>query len=377
MRHASLGLTIFLLVLSVGTAGGDDDTIARELADKLGTARSRGTLQDFEIGVKVENGIVWMKGSVKDKAQRDLALDTARRVSGVRLVVNDLTMGEQPTDLSWKGGPFPPAMGVVEPPTRTDLLAGPRSAAGSIFPVWQTSNGRPAGVPANMGGMQSALSIPMVPGRASCAIAARPRAAATSARGPVAYGRHPVPVRRGRPIRLIGFTPPVAEGCVGGECPGSGCALDGVLGPPNASYVGDESFDGYYGSAGMCEGGSCYSDAGIGDGYHGAGHADGYYGAEIPYGGGYALTPPAPTYASGVPLGYGGAVYDQPQLPGYAWPSYAAYPNYAAVAYPRQYSPAAWPYIGPFYPYPQVPLGWRKVMLEWDDGWWMLDFQAK
>jgi len=67
-------------------------------------------------------------------------------------------------------------------------------------------------------------------------------------------------------------------------------------------------------------------------------------------------------------------VYDQPTLPNYAWPSYAAYPNYAAVSYPRQYSPSAWPYIGPFYPYPQVPLGWRKVTLEWDDGWWYLDF---
>jgi len=75
---------------------------------------------------------------------------------------------------------------------------------------------------------------------------------------------------------------------------------------------------------------------------------------------------------------FGGGVapmrYDQPHLPNNAWPSYAAYPNYAAVTYPRQYSPAAWPYIGPFYPYPQVPLGWRKVTLEWDDGWWMLDF---
>ena len=50
-------------------------------------------------------------------------------------------------------------------------------------------------------------------------------------------------------------------------------------------------------------------------------------------------------------------------MPGYAWPSYAAYPNYAAVTYPKQYSPTAWPYIGPFYPYPQVPLGWRKVTL--------------
>ena len=68
--------------------------------------------------------------------------------------------------------------------------------------------------------------------------------------------------------------------------------------------------------------------------------------------------------------------YDNPQMPGYAWPSYASYPNYAALTYPQQYSPTAWPYIGPFYPYPQVPLGWRKVSLEWDDGWWFLDFSA-
>lgn len=81
--------------------------------------------------------------------------------------------------------------------------------------------------------------------------------------------------------------------------------------------------------------------------------------------------------AYGAPMGSGVAParYDQPHMPNSAWPSYAAYPNYAAVTYPKQYSPTAWPYIGPFYPYPQVPLGWRKVTLEWDDGWWMLDFK--
>ncbi len=66
-----------------------------------------------------------------------------------------------------------------------------------------------------------------------------------------------------------------------------------------------------------------------------------------------------------------------PNMPNYAWPGYAAHPNYGAVTYPKQYSPSAWPYIGPFYPYPQVPLGWRKVALEWDDGWWYLDFNDK
>jgi hypothetical protein len=86
---------------------------------------------------------------------------------------------------------------------------------------------------------------------------------------------------------------------------------------------------------------------------------------------------PVPMYAPGSGVGIAPARYDHPSMPGYAWPSYAAYPNYAAVTYPKQYSASAWPYIGPFYPYPQVPLGWRKVTLEWDDGWWMLDFKQR
>jgi hypothetical protein len=84
---------------------------------------------------------------------------------------------------------------------------------------------------------------------------------------------------------------------------------------------------------------------------------------------------PLPMYSAGAGGAPAPVRYDQPQLPNYAWPSYAAYPNYAALTYPKQYSPTAWPYIGPFYPYPQVPLGWRKVTLEWSDGWWQLDFK--
>lgn len=83
---------------------------------------------------------------------------------------------------------------------------------------------------------------------------------------------------------------------------------------------------------------------------------------------------PMPQYVTPVGGGVAPARYDQPYVPNYTWPSYAAYPNYAALTYPKQYSPTAWPYIGPFYPYPQVPLGWRKVTLEWHDGWWQLDF---
>lgn len=85
----------------------------------------------------------------------------------------------------------------------------------------------------------------------------------------------------------------------------------------------------------------------------------------------------APPYMPASSPAGNGARYDAPGLPNYAWPSYAPHPNYGAVTYPKTYSPTAWPYIGPFYPYPQVPLGWRKVTLEWDDGWWFLDFNDR
>ncbi len=64
-----------------------------------------------------------------------------------------------------------------------------------------------------------------------------------------------------------------------------------------------------------------------------------------------------------------------PGSPNYAWPSYAPYPNYSAVGYPTAYPWQAWPNIGPFYPYPEVPLDWRAVTLRWDDGIWWLDFR--
>ena len=86
---------------------------------------------------------------------------------------------------------------------------------------------------------------------------------------------------------------------------------------------------------------------------------------------------PAPQFIQGTGGGVIPARHDHPQMPGYAWPSYASSPNYAALQYPKHYSAHAWPYIGPFYPYPQVPLGWRKVTLSWDDGWWFLDFKDK
>ncbi len=77
------------------------------------------------------------------------------------------------------------------------------------------------------------------------------------------------------------------------------------------------------------------------------------------------------------PVGYAPTSFNNPHMPSHAWPSYAQYPNSAAVSYPTQYSASAFPYIGPFYPYPQVPMGWREVSLEWDDGQWNLNFNKE
>jgi hypothetical protein len=61
-----------------------------------------------------------------------------------------------------------------------------------------------------------------------------------------------------------------------------------------------------------------------------------------------------------------------PPLPPYAWPTYAPYNNVSRVAYPQSYPYNAFPFIGPYYPFPKVPLGSRKVILEWEDGHWFL-----
>ena len=71
----------------------------------------------------------------------------------------------------------------------------------------------------------------------------------------------------------------------------------------------------------------------------------------------------------GIPSGAG------PNQPNYAWPSYAPAGNFSAVGYPTAYPWQAWPNIGPFYPYPEVPQDWRAVTLRWDDGIWWLDFK--
>jgi hypothetical protein len=88
--------------------------------------------------------------------------------------------------------------------------------------------------------------------------------------------------------------------------------------------------------------------------------------AAVPPAGG-PLPEPVPVFQA--PQGAPYAL-NPPRMPPYAWPTYAPYNNYSRVAYPEAYPYNAWPFIGPCYPFPKVPLGWRSVKLEWDDGYW-------
>jgi hypothetical protein len=84
--------------------------------------------------------------------------------------------------------------------------------------------------------------------------------------------------------------------------------------------------------------------------------------------------PPLPIYSAhgGMPNGN----VQQPPLPPNAWPTVAPYNNYSRVAYPTQYPYQSWPVIGPNYPFPKVPLGWRAVTLRWQDGYWWYGREA-
>jgi hypothetical protein len=87
-----------------------------------------------------------------------------------------------------------------------------------------------------------------------------------------------------------------------------------------------------------------------------------------PGGGSGVLADPVPIFQAPTPGPYD---MNLPKMPPYAWPTYAPYNNYSRVAYPSAYPYQAWPFIGPCYPFPKVPLGWRSVKLQWEDGhWW-------
>lgn len=279
-------LAIALAVVVGSTAAANDELIAQQIIQRLQQQKTQAQLQDFNIGIQVDKGTVTVMGTVTEADHALIALDVARRVPGVKLVVNDL------------------------------FVQGQQQAAN---PVQQATAITPADPAKSQAISVQAVTLP------TQTVAVPPQAQA-------------VPPMAAAPAQLAPQTVPATP---------IGSGANPAQNQPLA-FAQARSIPQAQGSAPI----------------------------------NYRATPAQYGAVSGapVPMNQGmmsQASYDNPQVPGYAWPSYASYPNYSAVTYPQQYSPTAWPYIGPFYPYPQVPLGWRKVTLEWDDGWWFLDFKAK
>ncbi|MCA9171351.1 MAG: BON domain-containing protein [Planctomycetales bacterium] len=290
MKRSFLALlAVTLAFLAGGTARANDEQIAKQIIQRLQQQKSVAQLDGFNIGVQVEDGTVTMKGSVAQSDHALMALDVARRVPGVKLVVNDLFVNQGVTAAP---GTMPQVAQVAD--TSPVQMKSPFVSAQPVQPAMQVAQ------------------MPQIGGTTAGFVSNQPAT-------PVGLGAAPAAAQ----TPLAFASSPTLQG--------QRISYDAAPEYPQAAPA-------QYASGGA--------------------------------------PMPMPMNNMG-----GGAVaqatYDNPQMPGYAWPSYAAYPNYAALTYPHQYSPTAWPYIGPFYPYPQVPLGWRKVTLEWDDGWWFLDFKSK
>ena len=327
MRRYVFRLTMLaLLVLAPSIALADDQDIAKIIVERLQQVKNAGELKNFSIDLAVDDGTVWMTGRVTSKDQLDRALDVARRVRGVKQVVNDMAVD----GLAVKAAQPEPE--VASPALTSNPAARSMRAAKSGAPDTSLS-GLFANFAAGSGKRSSGASET---GRSQFAAPAQYAQAPAAIGAGVEYAAAPaVPA----PVPANNFAQPVPV------------AVPGPAQVQPAPYV--------------------YARPG----------------AQMPVPRGVARVAAVQQGGGEAPLGapvamYGGsgvgiapARYDHPQMPGYAWPAYASHPNYGAVTYPKQYSPSAWPYIGPFYPYPQVPLGWRKVTMQWDDGWWYLDFK--
>ena len=90
MRRVGFALAVVLAVVGPRWVSANDTIIAQQIIQKLKHQQQADRLQGFNIGVQANQGTVTLMGQVATSEQGKLAIDIARRVPGVRLVVNDL-----------------------------------------------------------------------------------------------------------------------------------------------------------------------------------------------------------------------------------------------------------------------------------------------
>jgi hypothetical protein len=364
MRRYVFRLVILsLALLGTSSVRADDQQIAQQIIERLQAEKKAGALKGFSIDLQVDEGTVWLSGRVTSEQQQAKALDLARRVGGVKQVVNDLTIAEPPARTAVAAQPAPaqaPAYAEPTSPSQQNLVAAaPSPSSANVTP----QENRPFS-PAQSSVLNSVSKTLMgaVHGNQPTPVqrASGSQDVAATAASPIGSGVDPSTASSRRSV--VQAAQPVAN------LPQQFATPDGLQpiapAPQMTAFVPMQMpymvpvYAGSQMQVPMAVGPARTVQ---------------YVGGPVAPGAGA----PTPMYMPGSGVGIAPARYDHPTMPGYAWPSYAACPNYAAVTYPKQYSPTAWPYIGPFYPYPQVPLGWRKVTMEWDDGWWFLDFKDR
>ena len=324
-----------------------------------------------EVNIEFANGVATLKGRVPDQATKTTAQQLTQSVPGVQRV-NNLLVAAQPT-----------AAGAIQQ-VSAEFPAPPHAVQSAAF---ETRSGQPSGLQ-QVAAARDAQQRSATPAPAQ----APPRFAAVAPPTPPAPGPSPQQVANNVAQAMASNGLGNVEARVqNGECTLQGNVMSaqqanlatqvartvpGINSVQNNLRV--EGPQPGIAPANFQAGGAeapPSPGAGYPPGYGPMGYPPGYGPSGYPPAG---VTPPPPGWgqpgASAAPVG---PVYEQPNVPQYAWPTTAAAPNYAALSYPQQYSASAWPYIGPFYPYPQVPLGWRKVTLEWDDGQWFLDFNDR
>jgi len=357
-------------VINELTVGEPAANIAQNLNEHLQAAEKEGSLRGSDLNVKVDGPDVWLTGTISRPEQEKLAVDLARAVPGVRRVISGLELSR----ISQASMPAAVPMASLLPPAVIPVarLDRPQSEpAAAVPPAQMALPQRPqvqemAAVEAvpNMEPVRDLRFAMQAPAGLENATLTEvtPAAAPSVAVEPVQNVAAVMPASRpatmpaAMPMAGASFVPMPSN-----ALPAAGGYVYYSPYPMTQASLPVMPVDQTPRPLGLPQMASYAAGAAIAAPVMAISHATGMMPAQLP-GPGHAVVP---------------ARYDHPSLPGYAWPTYAAHPNYAAVTYPKQYSPSAWPYIGPFYPYPQVPLGWRKVTLKWDDGWWNLDFKAK
>ena len=390
MRRKYFGLAIAALAaLGPSQVWGGDREIAEEIIKRLKSNRDSGTLEDFTLDMKVDKGVVAFRGNVTEEAQKQVVLDTAKGIEGVASVIDEVTISgaEQPAPSEEAAPSEAPAPADKKEAVdkredsafsfRKALLEQPEASveakpAEVVMPVSaeaEADNGdavviasviealtkaKEAGQLRGFGvDIKSHNGIVHLIGRASSEAQRNTIIALAEGVEGVSGVRQTIAV----PAAAPAISEPAFSAVEAASNSLAPVAVDPVIRPAREQ------------AAPVVAGAAMPVPFKMGQDPSMTRTVANFSPAQGPVAG--QPVPMAPSAPAGAPR------YDNPNLPNYAWPGYAAHPNYAQVTYPTQYSPQAWPFIGPFYPYPQVPLGWRRVSLEWDDGWWFLDFSDR